>query len=376
MTEPSIVLAEALKSISHSTVTALRAYEQGSRVQLARAEEDIRIVRQERDDAVAAVYETKKQEQSWKQELEKWKGEVDKADIVNAHQAELVAQLRREAQQWKEQCLRLQETSRGEIQDWKEQFLRVDHERARLAARLEQLVVSEPTAHAPYTPKRTLADYGEPSTASTATKRASTSSAHALPPGKTHLSSAKKPRMDTDARSVAPNSTRVIRRVQAVIEVPVKEEEWDPEFEENLGGAGPSVPPAKRKKVGARSRSRHGASDEEGDGDESGDYVDENEGEAAEAEAATAVSRQASRAKARRRVVQEDDEDDELRMGAEDNPEEIYGSHRVVPARPKSITNTAAAAVQKPPTTSAAARKRKAATDIGDGNTTKPRKRK
>ena len=49
-------------------------------------------------------------------------------------------QLKREAQQWKEQCLRLEENSRNEIQDWKDQFLRVDSERARLAAKLELLL--------------------------------------------------------------------------------------------------------------------------------------------------------------------------------------------------------------------------------------------
>jgi hypothetical protein len=57
----------------------------------------------------------------------------------NKHQAELIAQLRQEAQQWKDQCLRLEESLRGEIKSWKDQFLRIDAERTRL---LDQLQLS------------------------------------------------------------------------------------------------------------------------------------------------------------------------------------------------------------------------------------------
>jgi hypothetical protein len=53
-------------------------------------------------------------------------------DVQNQHQAELVAQLRQESQQWKDQCLRLDEALRGEIKAWKDQFLRVDAEHTRL----------------------------------------------------------------------------------------------------------------------------------------------------------------------------------------------------------------------------------------------------
>ena len=55
----------------------------------------------------------------------------------NKHQAELIAQLRQEAQQWKDQCLRLEESLRGEIKSWKDQFLRIDAERTRLLNQLQ-----------------------------------------------------------------------------------------------------------------------------------------------------------------------------------------------------------------------------------------------
>ena len=55
----------------------------------------------------------------------------------NKVQADLIAQLRQEAQQWKDQCLRLEESLRGEIKSWKDQFLRIDAERTRLLDQLQ-----------------------------------------------------------------------------------------------------------------------------------------------------------------------------------------------------------------------------------------------
>ena len=60
------------------------------------------------------------------------------------HQDELIAQLRQEAQQWKDQCLRLEETLRGEIKAWKDQFLRVDAEHTRLLNQLSATSSSSP----------------------------------------------------------------------------------------------------------------------------------------------------------------------------------------------------------------------------------------
>jgi hypothetical protein len=56
--------------------------------------------------------------------------------LQNKHQAELIAKLRQEAQQWKDQCLRLEEALRGEIKAWQDQFLRVDNEHTRLLNQL------------------------------------------------------------------------------------------------------------------------------------------------------------------------------------------------------------------------------------------------
>lgn len=59
------------------------------------------------------------------------------------HQVETISQLRQEARQWKDQCLRLEESSRREAQDWKEQFLRVEQERRNLLSRIDELVAEK-----------------------------------------------------------------------------------------------------------------------------------------------------------------------------------------------------------------------------------------
>jgi hypothetical protein len=56
------------------------------------------------------------------------------------HHAETIAQLRYESEQWKQQCLRLEDTSRQEATSWKEQFLRVEQERYKLATRVDELI--------------------------------------------------------------------------------------------------------------------------------------------------------------------------------------------------------------------------------------------
>ena len=52
--------------------------------------------------------------------------------MQNTHQAKLVAQLWQEAQQWKGQCLRLEETLCGEVNAWKAQCLQINAEHTRL----------------------------------------------------------------------------------------------------------------------------------------------------------------------------------------------------------------------------------------------------
>ncbi|KAI0248250.1 hypothetical protein BJV78DRAFT_1284957 [Lactifluus subvellereus] len=226
--------------------------------------------------------------------------------------SELVARLRQEAQQWKDQCLRLEETLRGEINTWKDQFLRIDAEHTRL---LSQLSSQATLAH---TPKRVLVTIRtvNSSATSSSTKHASGSS-----------STGRADKHQCDHRPHTPTPAlpppRVVRRVQAVIEVPVKEEE----VEEECCELDTERPPDPASSAGSHHRTEFARSDyvdegEEGPSDEAsgGEYADE-EGENA--------------------GWQPDEEDDEFMMHAslKDNPRKIH-----LPRFPrrKSVTNVTA----------------------------------
>lgn len=89
MSDPSVLVAEAFKQFSQATVSAvglatflsdpsfthsqLRAYEQGTRARLSQVEDDLRVLRRERDDALRDL---KEQTQVWVAEVDKWKSEV------------------------------------------------------------------------------------------------------------------------------------------------------------------------------------------------------------------------------------------------------------------------------------------------------------
>ncbi|KAI0004571.1 hypothetical protein BJV74DRAFT_793071 [Russula compacta] len=314
--------------------------------------------------------------------------------VQNKHQAELVAQLRQEAQQWKDQCLRLEETLRGEIKAWKDQFLRIDAEHTRLLNQLSSAPSSQTrlTAH---TPKHVPILAPDFSAMSPATKRgASACSSTDKPP---YLPAHHPP-------TKAPPVPRVVRRVQAVIEVPVKEEEEEEGGEGVLelgvewpDPAAAALPPtstmaaggarrggARRRKSSAASShqrslvapSHEGSygyidgeeppSDEEAD--DGGQYVDEEEVENA---IATSSTPQAAGRKTipwgRKHMRHEpDEEDDELMMYAKDNPHKVrplqHENRLPQPPRHKSITDAtvhrlsaANAAVQKRRTTEAGA---------------------
>ncbi|KAI0252173.1 hypothetical protein BJV78DRAFT_1361097, partial [Lactifluus subvellereus] len=108
----------------------------GARARVNQTDDGLRALRRGRDDALRDLNGSKDQTRVWVAEVDKWKSEADRALIVNTHQAQLVARLRQEAQQWKDQCLRQEETLRGEINAWKDQLLRIDAEHTHLLNQL------------------------------------------------------------------------------------------------------------------------------------------------------------------------------------------------------------------------------------------------
>ncbi|KAH9949873.1 hypothetical protein B0H21DRAFT_72395 [Amylocystis lapponica] len=419
---PSSIIADALNSLSKATNLALATVEDQARGEVARANAEAADARRERDDALKSLHALQLEEKEWTRRVEGWKAVIDKSEMTVAHQVETIAHLRSEAQQWKAQLLRLEDASRQEIMDWKEQYMRAEQERCRLSSRINELVAEQlawntqanAAAMHPVTPRAPYPDIFEPSTASTSTKRASTSSnpsarkrttslVHlppapdndddddSLPPvprrakasaGATPSKPSGSARPSSPARTpkaknlfdapvvssskAAPHTparkssgtatpgTHVIRRVHAVIEVPVKEEE-DSSGEgfvsdESAASGTPYEPeptrsPTKRTQKQSRSVGR-GRAQAQARSEES-DPEQERGG------------RQGGRL--RRPMLADDDDLDELAMSPEDEGMQSYAVQR--PVRPLNKTQRATAPAR--PT----AKKRKLDGEAGNAGT-------
>ncbi|KAG1770876.1 hypothetical protein EV702DRAFT_1138318 [Suillus placidus] len=235
-TPPSVILTDALASLNKAVNIAFTSIQDQSRQEVTQASAETREARRERDEAVKALHELRLEEQVWKQEAGARQSAVEQAELTIKHHAETIAQLRYESEQWKQQCLRLEDTSRQEATSWKEQFLRVEQERHKLATRVDELMEEQLSqtvqTHASITPFTTMLRYPN-TTASTSLSNPPASTRHRFPPYtselpdesiSTSLSRAPKP-ISANCRASGDKSKQyLIRRVQAVIEVPVKEE--------------------------------------------------------------------------------------------------------------------------------------------------------
>ena len=102
MSDPSIIVAEAFKQFSQVAVSAvgpvllsggfpfqfsqfnsyythffqLRAYEHGTRARLTQAEDDLRVLRHERDDSIRDLNTCKERSRAWFAEINTWKAEA------------------------------------------------------------------------------------------------------------------------------------------------------------------------------------------------------------------------------------------------------------------------------------------------------------
>ncbi|KAI0357466.1 hypothetical protein OH77DRAFT_1422324 [Trametes cingulata] len=166
--------SDALTNLTRAATIAFTAVQEQAQAEIAQA-------RAERDDAIKALHEAQLDAKDLDLREEGWRAALEKSNLTIKHQAETIEQLRNEVDQWKTQLTRLEESSRQEIEDWKEQYRRAESERARLSARLDDLVAGQlawnAAAHAystPYTPRVAYTEIPEPSTSATGPKRAST----------------------------------------------------------------------------------------------------------------------------------------------------------------------------------------------------------
>ncbi|KAH9889972.1 hypothetical protein C8Q73DRAFT_706207 [Cubamyces lactineus] len=169
----STATSDALTNLTRAATVAFTAVQEQARAEVAQ-------LRSERDDALKALHEAQLDAKDLEMREEGWRAALEKSDMTIKHQAETIAQLRNEVDQWKTQLTRLEESSRQEIDDWKEQYRRAEHERSRLSARIDDLIAGQlawnAAAHAyttPYTPRVAYTEIPEPSASTSAPKRAS-----------------------------------------------------------------------------------------------------------------------------------------------------------------------------------------------------------
>ncbi|KAF5382592.1 hypothetical protein D9615_002920 [Tricholomella constricta] len=145
-TNPSGLLAESLAALSKSAYQAFAEVENQARQDVAQATTDAREARLERDRALEVLHSAQLEGQGWQKEVANVKAALKQAEISISHHKETIAQLRREATQWKDQS-----------RNWQEHFLRVEQERCSLTTRIEELV-AERLQCTPFTPHQPTVD--------------------------------------------------------------------------------------------------------------------------------------------------------------------------------------------------------------------------
>ncbi|KAI0695978.1 hypothetical protein BC835DRAFT_1414516 [Cytidiella melzeri] len=385
---PSAILADAVNAFMKNASRALAAAEEQAKLEVAQVNTELQELRRERDKNMKFVNQTQLQEKDWEHHGDMLRTSLEKSELTIKHQADTIVQLRNEVAQWKS----VEGTARKEIQDWKAQYLRAEHERLKLSTRIDELVaeqlenatqqtnnrasvlrtpkavdmpiskrqpstIRQPRPSMVTMPSESEDDMPPPRKAKS---RATTAQnvidrertfVDATPKMKTfgEISSKKTPALKLPPTSRASSSRtdlhaphqppQLIRRVHAVVEVPVKEEVYSDE-DNALESGGSDWQP--EKKSVSRSRRRSSV--------KSKPYVEieEDEGD-------------------------DDDDEDQLLIGSEDNPSEIYGTSRAVVADDVRPSHDA---YVKAPTGGNKKRKLNADSTVGGRSVTKAAKRK
>ncbi|KAJ3567039.1 hypothetical protein NP233_g6621 [Leucocoprinus birnbaumii] len=139
--DPSALFSDSISVFTKSATKAFNEFQSQVRGDIARAEADARQARNERDEALKALQESKRETQLYKDEILEYKARLKEAELTNSHHLDNYALLQRETSQWKDQA-----------KNWQEHFLRVEQERCSLASRMDELV-TERLIIPPVTPK-------------------------------------------------------------------------------------------------------------------------------------------------------------------------------------------------------------------------------
>ncbi|KAF9644144.1 hypothetical protein BDM02DRAFT_3122355 [Thelephora ganbajun] len=275
-TTPASIISDAIASLTHAANVALSKSDEQAQAELSRALSDARMARNQRDEALNSLKTIESEQVNHKQQLDTWKTAVDQADSTIQHQADTIAQLRQENIHWRDQYARVEKS----CQEWKEQFMRVEQERIRLLARLEELLAQQDSDNTNGSSLDEYARYGEHATSppsSSASTKIGSASVDKLPLKRRQLEAVIIPNSDKASKAsglrkpvgkpsaggiksqtkTVTNATRpvkdkdtpkqkltqkpegfptkgptqkVIRRVHAIVEVPIKIEDNEDEL--------------------------------------------------------------------------------------------------------------------------------------------------
>ncbi|ETW81652.1 hypothetical protein HETIRDRAFT_173325 [Heterobasidion irregulare TC 32-1] len=403
-------LADGLNEFSHTLLTTARAIQE-TRSQVAHFEIELRQVRHERDEAIASMHELERRVQDMQSRMESLKAAI-------VHEAGLVSQARADTERWKEQCVRSGDASRREVEDWKAQWKRAEEERSRLQARLNEFESPiTKSGNAPSTPRL---DPNVPTASTMVVRSSSASSKYVTSSRATTVTAAKKNRISNATPSAqtpgakpkpsatpaapkrtasgAPVKTRVIRHVQAVVDVPIKEEN-DEQVQVSSSVPGPASSTVQRsrpatgsatttprsKKTQPESNRRESESENDDENDESeGESSDDSEEESEYVDNAMARKRRRPSYPVNRRrgLFHDDDDDDdidELALGVDEDPAEVYRAREIARKVQQLKNNPSTPATRRTGTTTATpstAQKRKQRPSEAGSVTASARKRR
>ncbi|KAF8349361.1 hypothetical protein F5887DRAFT_1070689 [Amanita rubescens] len=268
MSTPAI-LAESFSSFSKSTLKSLKDLEK----QLTQAATDTRDAQNERDNVIKQSHASQLQLDTQARDILKYKSSLMQAELTVESQADIIAQLQREVNHWKEQA-----------RNWQDHFTRVEEERCSLSTKLDEIMSSQSQSltsqflsthlitgiETPLSTKRNSGyfsaaskhsnDKSKSTIQSPATGIESPAPAHKSKPAAAKTTNATKARKSEIQSKTTPNNksppdppvSRLLRRVQAI--VTVKSEEDDEEEFESPSISGdnerdPTFQPTETKQV-------------------------------------------------------------------------------------------------------------------------------
>ncbi|KAI6027685.1 hypothetical protein BKA83DRAFT_16102, partial [Pisolithus microcarpus] len=335
----SAVLTDALAAIDRAATLAITTAQE-------QATADAREARRERDEAAKTLHACRLEEQAWKEEANTWKTAAHQAQLTIEHHLETIAQLRQEGERNGKN-----KTSRLEAVSWKEQFLRVEQERSRLAQRVDDLVSERFSVRfrphfynlraKTFKYKGLTGIYGISKAPSSTLQTRQLPRALPTPTSENRANARLTTVQTTHSRgpsgvaSVANRQSLLLRRVQAVVEVPIKEESVDrecmpPSASASSASASTSkftsvqTPVSKTNQGVTRIKRKSAPQRLYVEVDESGTSSDDMDSAA-------------------------DSDDDELMMGAEPKPKEIHSvKHIRKPPAPAKESSTKSTKAKKP----------------------------